>query len=147
MEYINKAEELKNQKFDIEKLVSTVREYLVSHFENLGRSYKANSILESRFTPPEIVFNIGMNSCGSKTNIAAQMLRHIGFDVKKIHGSIPESLDHSWIKVKDPIDNVWKSFDITKPDCIVTNNHKVIAECQDWSEINDVIQEAFRNPK
>lgn len=143
MEYLKKAQDLNNLNLSLENLILAIREYLIYHFENLGKTYHANSILESRFTPAEIAFDIGMNSCGSKTNIATEMLRHVGFEVKKIHGSIPESADHAWISVKDPINSVWKSFDITKPDCKVTKDHKSIAECQEWQEINDFIQNAF----
>ncbi len=143
MDYLKKAENLKNQNLNLEDLILAIREYLVSHFDNLGKSYQAKSILESRFTPSEIAFNVGMNSCGSKTNIATDMLRHIGYEVKKIHGSIPDSPDHAWVKVEDPVDNIWKSFDITKSDCKVTSGHKIIAEAYDWADIKDSIQKAL----
>lgn len=143
MEYLKKAEDLKNKGLNLEKLILAIREYLVFHFENLGKTYQANSILESRFTPGEIAFNIGLNSCGSKTNIATEMLRHIGYEVKKVHGSIPESVDHAWVNVKDPVDGIWKCFDITKLDCKVTTDHKIIAECNEWSDIKGLIEQAL----
>lgn len=144
MEYINKADLLKNKNLSLEELVLDIREYLISHFENLGKSYSANSILESRFTPPDIAFNIGMSSCGSKTNIATEMLRHLGYQVKKVHGSIPESSDHAWIEVYNKSQNIWKSFDITKSDCKTTSNHIVIAKCNEWIEISKEIQSALK---
>ena len=39
MEYLIKAEELKSQDLSLENIVFAVREYLLSHFENLGKSY------------------------------------------------------------------------------------------------------------
>ncbi len=142
IDYLNKADELNSQHLSIDQLILAIREYLISHFENLGKSYKANSILESRYTPSGIAFNIGLNTCGSKVNIATDMLRHIGYDVKKIHGTIPNSPDHAWLKVKDRDINIWKSYDLTISDCNITKDHKVIAECWEWTEINNMIQDA-----
>lgn len=147
MDYIKHAVKLKSQHLGLSDLISEIQHYLIDHFKKLGKSYQAKNILESRFTPPDIAFNIGMSSCGSKTNISTEMLRYIGYEVKKVHGSIPNSVDHSWIKVKDPANNHWQFFDITKLNCMITTKHKAIAECHDWFEIKTIIQEAFINNK
>ena len=143
-DYLKKAWELKEQNTDLNHLMISIREYLLSHFQELDRKYQANSILESRFTPPEIAFVIGMNTCGSKVNIATEMLRHLGYKVKKVHGSIPNSKDHAWIKVQDPLDDVWKNFDLTREDCQVTSEHELIAECDEWIDIKEKIIEAIQ---
>ncbi len=145
MKYLKQAEKLKQENIGLKELILAIREYLNSHFDSLGRSYEAHSILESRFTPAEIAFNIGMSSCGSKTNIATEMLRHIGYEVKKVHGSNAQSSDHAWITVKDLGGNKWKQFDITQEDCEITNQHKMISICHDWGEIKGFIEKAHLN--
>ena len=104
--------------------------------------YKPKSILESRFTPSSIAYKIGMISCGSLTNILTDMLRHLGYEVKKVHGSTPRSSDHTWVKVKDGGSGEWVPFDITQKDCQVTPDHKEIAQCNEWDEIEDEIIKA-----
>lgn len=142
MEYLNKANNLAKKTDTLNDLVINIQRYLNNHFSGKKNRYRARSILESRFVPSKIAFSIGMQSCGSLTNIAVDMLRHLGYTVKKIHGSIPQSTDHSWIKVMSPKNNEWEAYDITQKDCKISGNHKEIAECNDWSEIAEQLIKA-----
>jgi hypothetical protein len=144
MEYLQKAEQLFSKTKDLKELVCMMQEYLGEYFNRAPQTYQPKSILESRFTPPSIAFRVFMTSCGSKTNIVTSMLRHLGYEVKKVHGSIPESADHAWLQVQKD-DGNWQAFDPTRPNCEVTPKHKVIAVCDEWEDLSDEISQAHLN--
>ncbi|MFC1700399.1 transglutaminase domain-containing protein [Patescibacteria group bacterium] len=140
--YLKDSKKISNDSNSLGDLVVGIQIYINNHYGNSEKTYSPQSIIESRFTPPEVAFNIPMTSCGSMVNIATEMLRHLGYEVKKIHGSVPESSDHAWIKVRNKETQEWVPFDITKKDCDVTEEHKEIAECAEWEEISDLIAKA-----
>jgi hypothetical protein len=142
MEYLQQAEQLASKVNSLEELVSAMREYLRKHLQSTSQTYSPKSILESRFTPAPVAFKISMSSCGSKTNIITDMLRHVGYEVKKIHGSIPESKDHAWLQVRNA-SGEWQEFDVTRPDCAVTPDHRTIVVCDEWDELFEEIAKAF----
>ena len=140
--YFSSAEELVTEANDMDTFVLSVGKYLRDHFNSFESVKNPNSILESRFTPPDEAFDQGLKSCGTRTNIAAEMLRHVGYEVEKVHGSIPQSPDHAWIAVKLPEGDSWKEYDLTKENGEITADHKEIARCQDWEDIRDIIETA-----
>lgn len=143
--YILQADELYEKNPSLEKLIPAIMEYLDAYYKQLKNRAKPQSIVESRLTSPKVAFEKGMWSCGIHVNIVTEMLRHLGFEVKKIHGSVPDSIDHAWIKAKDPKTGAWEEFDFSYPDCKVTPEHKIIAECDEWSEIDDKIKKAHQD--
>lgn len=138
-EYLTEAEKLSRKAASLPELVYLLKNYLDTHFSNLEHNYKTRSLLESRFTPPEIAFNIGMKSCGSLVNIVTDMLRHVGYKVKKIHGSIPKSKDHAWIRVKNPESKEWQDFDLTNKNLDITPEYTEIVACDDWNDLEEYI--------
>lgn len=130
----------------LDQYIPAAAQYLSEYFAQFPVKQNPRDILESRFTPPQEAFNKGMRSCGTLTNIATEMLHEAGFEVKKIHGSVPESLDHAWLSVKNPKTGEWEQVDLTRPDTgyKTTPDHKVIAKVNDWEEIRDVIEEAHK---
>lgn len=128
----------------LDQFIPAVAQYLTQYFSQFPVKQNPRDILESRFTPSQEAFSRGMRSCGTLTNIATEMLREAGFEVKKIHGSVPESPDHAWLSVKNLKTGEWEQVDLTRPDINykTTPDHKLIAECNDWEEIRDIIEEA-----
>ena len=105
--YIQRVRELYAQNPDIDDLIPSIKAYLFSHFDSMGQTQGPSSILESRFIPPEEAFEKGMRSCGTVVNIASDMLREVDYEVKKVHGSVPQSRDHAWMKVRRPGEKLW----------------------------------------
>jgi hypothetical protein len=138
-EYLTESIKISKNVSDLSSTVIEIKNYLNKYFRNNKISYKPHSIIESRFIPTEVAFFIGMQSCGSITNIVTDMLRHLGYEVKKVHGSIPQSADHSWIKVRNQETDIWESYDMTQRDCKVSASHTEIAECDEWIDIADEI--------
>ena len=139
--YIKKAESLAKQNLSTSEVVKQISGYLNDYFQSSGKIYKPKSLMESRFTPPEIAFEIKMKSCGSTVNIAVEMLRHIGYKVKKIHGSVPESPDHAWIKIND--EGTWHEYDLMRRGNKISEDHKKTSECDDWEDIKEDLLAAF----
>jgi len=142
--YIKKVEDFAQESNNLPDLLGRMRRYLDEHFDSFDKEEVPyfESILESRFLPAEHEFDNGMRSCGSKTNISAEMLRHLGYEVKKVHGSVPKSIHHAWISIKNPESDEWKQYDLTQKNNEVTSEHNVIAICDEWEEIKDVLKEA-----
>lgn len=137
--YLEYAETLINNTGEVIKIAENIQKYINKNL--VSEVYHPSSILESRFTPGEIAFALKMRSCGAVTNIATEMLRHIGYTVKKVHGSTPVSVDHAWIKVEDS-DKIWVSLDLSQEEMTNLKGYVVIAECGEWEEINDIILKA-----
>ena len=87
-----------------------------------------------------------MTSCGAMASISAAMLRHIGYEVKLIHGEVPESVDHAWISVFDDANRKWIPYDPTRfrsngiYDLKTTPTYRVKATCNKWEDIRDIIE-------
>jgi len=139
VDYLKKAKSVKNKGFSPTELITNFRNYLNNYFKHSGKIYRPKSILESRFTPAKVAFKVNMSSCGSQVNIITEMLRHIGYDVKKVHGSTPQSRDHAWLRMRENAYSSWKDFDPTQKDCLITPEHKEIAICNEWIELADEI--------
>ena len=135
-------EEYKNR--STKDLILAVGKFIKDHAHSLPEQHKVKNIIESRFMPAEEAFNKGVISCGSIVNMSAEMLRHIGFKVKLIHGECEEMVDHAWISVFDPTDETWVEYDLTRKDGNVPHTHKIKLEVHSWDEIKDQIIEDDR---
>lgn len=138
-----KAKELREKHPDTHDLVIAVGNFIGDHIGKFKKPYDTKNILESRFTPPEEAFDKGMSSCGAVVNISSAMFRHVGVEVRLIHGTHEKSRNHAWISVFEPEKDEWVPYDLTrgkekgyKP----TKDQKVIAICNEWEEIRDVIE-------
>ncbi|OGC80520.1 hypothetical protein A3K01_01640 [candidate division WWE3 bacterium RIFOXYD1_FULL_43_17] len=134
--YLEYAETLKTEGSDVIEIAKKIQAYINKNL--VSEVYHPCSILESRFTPGEIAFALKMRSCGAVTNIASEMLRHIGYKVKKVHGTTPASPDHAWIKVEDS-NKKWVSLDLSQEEMTDLKSHVEIADCAEWEEINDIL--------
>lgn len=135
------AARLHSEYNDLDSLIPGISRFLVDHAKNIKNPQQPKTIMESRFTPAEEAFEKGMMSCGSITNIASEILKSLGYEVKFIHGELEgHSVDHAWISVKNPEDNSWKMYDLTQPDGSITENHTVKNEIDSWDEIKDQIE-------
>lgn len=141
------AEKLRKKFPNTHDFVLAVGRYIVNHAQGLPKRYKPKSILESRFTPPEEAFNRGMLSCGAMSNIAAEMLKHVGVKVELIHGESVDSVDHAWISVYCPEDKRWDEYDLTRANGKVPPTHKKKIECNSWQEIRKQILQDHRTYK
>jgi transglutaminase-like putative cysteine protease len=131
----SKAEELRKEYPDTEDFVCAVQRFIRA----LPERYNPKSIIESRFTPADEAFEKGMMSCGAITNMSAAMIRHVGLEVKLIHGEFDESVDHAWISVFDPESGEWASYDLTRNIPTEMPTHVEKARVDDWEEIRDKI--------
>ena len=132
------AEDLRKKNLDTQALLQAIQDDIISHSQNMRHPYVAENILESRFTPPEEAYKKGMTSCGAMANIGSFMLRSLGHEVKLIHGSIPTSKDHAWLKVKEG--EVWKEYDLTNGGNLPREGRIIKNECSSWEEIRNVIE-------
>lgn len=121
------------------ELVHKINIFIHDHADSLPEKYNPKSIIESRFTPVEEAFEKGIVSCGSMANISATLLRHVGFDVKLIHGECDSSVDHAWISVQDKETGSWKEYDLTSKNEELRPGHKIKATVYSWEEIRDQI--------
>lgn len=131
----SKAEELRNEYPNTRDFIYAVQRFIRS----LPERYNPKSIIESRFTPADEAFEKGMMSCGAMTNMSAAMIRHVGLEVKLIHGEFDKSVDHAWISVLEPESGEWKSYDLTRNDPTEMPTHVEKARVDDWEDIRDRI--------
>ena len=125
---------------DVGALVQEIARLVWRNADKIRKPHIALGIAESRFMPPEEAFAKGMVTCGSLSNIAALMLRHIGYRVKLVHGECKESKNHAWISVFEPEKNSWVEYDLAFPNAELTPFHKKKAEVDSWEEIRDLIE-------
>ena len=133
------AESLREENKTTKDIVLAIGKFIVKHTRSVDKPYQPKSILESRFTPAEEAFSKGMKSCGAIANISAEMLRHLGFEVKLVHGESEQSFDHEWISVRDPDTDSWVEFDLTRNDGDIPPAHKKKIEVNSWEEIREQI--------
>lgn len=136
--YLEYADNLKAENFDVIEVANKIQSYINKNL--VSETYRPCSILESRFTPSEMSFALKMESCGAVTNIATDMFRHLGYKVKKVHGTTPTSNDHAWIKIECKNEE-WLSLDLSQEEITNLKNHVEIADCYEWEEINDILLE------
>ncbi len=134
------AEELGKEYHNIKELIIAIRKFIISHADSLPEKHKPGSILESRFTPAEDAFKKGMISCGAIVNIGAEMLRHLGYEVKLIHGECKQSVDHAWLSVFEPKTNSWVEYDLTRKEADIPSTHTKKLEVNSWEEIEGQIR-------
>jgi hypothetical protein len=133
------AELLQTQNKTTKDLVLAIQKFVIGHAHSLSERFEPKSIIESRFTQATEAFQKGMTSCGAMANILAEMLRHIGFKVRLIHGECAESVDHAWISVYEPESDLWVEYDPTRKDGDVPATHQKKREVDSWEEIKDQI--------
>lgn len=133
------ADKLGKQHKDIKDLILAIREEIANHSDAVGVSYRPKTIMESRFIPAQEAFDRGMLSCGAMVNISAEILRHLGYRVKLIHGESSESVDHAWISVFDPETDSWTPYDVTRKGAVVPDTNIPKIEVDSWEEIKDQI--------
>ncbi len=124
---------------DIKDVVLAIQKVILDNAGSLPEKYKPKSIMESRFIPAEEAYKKGMTSCGAMVNISSEMLRHLGYKVKLIHGESKDSVDHAWISVFDSESDSWIEYDLTKKDAVVLTTNTKKMETDSWEEIRDQI--------
>ncbi len=142
---MNRLEELSRDLVEknknINELITAIQNAIMSHANSLTERYEPKSIIESRFIPAEEAYEKGIVSCGAMTNISAEILGHLGFEVKLIHGECKESVDHAWVSVFDPESKMWKEFDLTRKNAEVPSTHLKKSEVKSWEEIRKQIED------
>jgi hypothetical protein len=135
------ADKIAENNTGIRNIVLAIQKTILDHAHSLPEQYEPKSIIESRFTPAEEAFEKGMLSCGARTNIVAAMLRHLGYEVKLIHGESKESVDHAWISVHDSANDSWIQYDLARDGAEVPSTNVVKQEVDSWNDIKDQIIE------
>lgn len=132
--------EILREKYPITRdLVLAVGRYILERGFSMPSRYIPRTILESRFITAEEAFEKGALSCGAVSTVAAAMLRHVGLQVKLIHGEHSGSVDHAWISVLEPESNTWVSYDLSlNPKDMSTHVEK--ARVDSWEEIRRQIE-------
>ena len=74
------------------------------------------------------------------TNIGAEMLKAMGYEVKKVHGEDESSVDHAWLLVRNPVSREWTPYDLTRKGARVEEHHRVKLIVNDWEEIREQIE-------
>lgn len=150
MEEIKSQEQVPESMFDLadriaevrtetSDVIQAVRKAILAHARSLPEQYEPKSIIESRFTPAQEAFEKGILSCGAMANIATAMLRHIGYEVKLVHGESEDSVDHAWISVRNPATDSWNHYDLTRENLDIPSTHVVKNEVNSWNNIKDQI--------
>lgn len=134
------ANRVKEQVEGLESRVLEVQRTIVEHALSLPERIEPQSILESRFMPVDEAFDKGTLSCGAMTNIGAEMLKTMGYEVRKVHGEDENSVDHAWLLVKEPGSGEWNSYDLTRKGAKVGEHHRVKKIVSDWGEIREEIE-------
>lgn len=137
-----------------EKAVAVVRKWLNDNAYDKSytppRPYRvAKNLLESRNTKASELIGRPMASCGSQTTLGTALLRSMGYKVKMVHGKHPKSHHHAWISIYDEASKSWQEFDFTGygfgPAGDITPQHSKQLECEDWSDIQDLLKEEHAN--
>lgn len=131
----SKAEELRKEFPNHKDLIHAVQRFI----QSLPEKYSPTSIIESRFTSAEEAFEKGMMSCGAITNMATAMLRHVGLEVKLVHGEFEKSVDHAWISVLNAESGEWVSYDLTQDNPTDMPTHIEKTRADSWDDIRDLI--------
>lgn len=134
------ARKLEEQHKDIKNLILSIRKSIYSHSRLLPTKHQPKDIIESRFTLAEKAFEKGFTSCGAMANISAKILEHLGYKVKLVHGESKQSVDHAWISVYSPTENMWKEFDLTQEDTSIPPTHIKKGEVDSWEDIRSQIE-------
>lgn len=137
---IELANRVKERVEGLEGRVLEVQKIIVEHALSLPERIEPQSILESRFMPVDEAFDKGALSCGAMTNIGAEMLKTMGYEVKKVHGEDENSVDHAWLLVKEPGSGEWSPYDLTRKGAKVGEHHRVKKIVSDWEEIRGEIE-------
>lgn len=135
------AIEIGNKHKNLPDIMLAIQESINDHRKSLPSTYQPKSIIESRFTSAEEAYSKRMKSCGATVNISAEILRHLGFKVKLIHGECEESVDHAWIKVLNSATGEWEQYDLTRENMDITSGHIIKNEVDSWEEIRDQIEQ------
>jgi len=119
------AEEMRKHNIGTRDLLLHVRQFIIDHAGTIPHNVRREpkSIIESRFTTAQEAFDSGMLSCGAMANIAAEVLRNVGYEVRFVHGECKESVDHAWISVRALGDDNWVEFDVTRPALDIPSTH------------------------
>lgn len=136
------ASQLQSKSQNLNDLVHNIHEFLNNYLKNEELVYIPKSILESRFTPVSVAYKVRMRSCGSVTNIAVEMLRHLDYKVKKVHGNTQTLNNHAWFKVYDTNSSNWIHYDLSQNNESDTAKHNELASCNTWEEIESIIVQA-----
>jgi len=108
---------------------------------------KAKTLLESRFTKASVLIKEPMASCGAVSTLVASILRHGGYAVRLVHGDLPQSDQHAWNEIWLPNKKIWHAFDCSSgrgKSWHLTERHKKILDCADWSEIEALLIEEHK---
>ncbi len=141
-EHIAIAKELHEDAQSFEELIIKIRDVVHDNINNHPNTPYPKTLLESRFSPVDEQYSEGVGSCGAEVNIETDMLRSLGFKVKKVHGSI-EGLTqaHAWFKVWSDSLQEWVPYDLTQKTMRPREKHHEIAVCDEWDEIKGLIIE------
>jgi len=137
---LKSAESLRAQSKDTEEFVRAIGKFIRRHADTVPNPYVPATIVESRFMPTDEAFKKGVLTCGSLSNISAEMLRHVGYKVKLVHGECEQSVDHAWISVFVPEKSAWVEYDLAFKDATITPFHIKKAEVDSWEEIRGQVE-------
>lgn len=105
----------------------------------------AKSLIESRSTPASQLVEAPIASCGSQATLGAALLRAMGFAVKLVHGTHPQSTQHAWIEIYDQATSKWIGVDFTGYGQgkygQLTKDHQKEIICTDWYDIKETLGE------
>jgi methionine synthase II (cobalamin-independent) len=142
------AEKLRSQYQETDELMLQIAVFIRKHSKTLETGgIKTQTILESRLTPAEEAFKKNIVSCGTMTTISAAMLRHIGFQVRFVHGECTQSVDHAWISVLKPETNEWQEYDLTRKDNDIPPTHIKKMEVENWEDMKDQLTSDYETMK
>lgn len=133
------ADDLQKESKNADELIHKISLFIHEHADSLPEKYEPKSIIESRLTPVDEAFEKGIISCGAVASISAEMLRHLGYKIKLVHGEWDKSVDHAWINVCNKDDGSWKEYDLTIKNEELRPGHKIKLEVDSWEEIRDQI--------
>ncbi len=138
------AEELNDP--NLETLIQNIAKNIRRNEVKVGGAKRATDILSSRFMPAQEAYDQGISSCGTITNISAEMLRHLGYKVKLVHGRIPQTPTHAWISVQDKEkEDEWHQYDLTHKDSQITPEHKPEYFVDSWEEIRPFLENWYKD--
>lgn len=133
------ADRLRGEYSKFGDLIVAIGRFIHEHARSVPNRKKIQSIIESRFTPAEEAYEKGMMSCGVVTNISSEMLKHLGYKVRFVHGECKQAVDHAWISILNPEDNTWREYDLTRADGSIPETHIKKQEVSSWEDIKEQI--------
>lgn len=125
-------------KLSLREILYRIRLAIIEASE--GKSTKASSFEDSRFSTFESIVVRGLKSCGAHTRAIGTTLRHIGIPTRFVDGMHTEGItthDHAWLDIYNSRSATWIEGDTQTEDFSFDPGNERKETFHNWEELRD----------